>query len=141
MGSWFSSDPLDPGNVRREWTREDEERLLRQMGYADTVAIGTLRLVAQYTPENAPGQLTLAFQPEEVLFGSLTGRLDGDGTLPLHPAPGQRQNLDELSGARFLLFLKQEGEQLRWASYRPSAKLLAEVRSRYKSLKKHQSGS
>jgi len=141
MGNYFANEALDADDSPREcWTPDDEDRLLRQMGYADTVAIGTLRVVTRYTPSvDRAGQLTMAFRPDEILFGSLSDRLDDEGQLQLHTgpdAPGSQP------GARYLLFLKQaKGKDLRWASYRVSPRLLDEVRRRYAWLRRHRGGS
>lgn len=148
MDSYFENTSVKPGEPpRRLWDTEDEELLLRRMGYADTVAVGTIRLVTNYERRGTSGQLALAFRPREVLYGSIDKDKDTDGELHLRLDPSAADyNLakkiqSQLPGTHYLLFLKRRPQgddkhDLRWAFYRPRRKLMAEVRARYRWLKK-----
>ena len=148
MASYFENTSVRPGEPpRRLWDTDDEDLLLRRMGYADAAAVGTVRLVSGYEHRGASGQIALAFRPREVLYGSLKPDRDTDGEIPLRLDPSAADyNLakkiqKQLPGTHYLLFLKRrpKGEgshDLRWAFYRPRRKLMAEVRIRYRGLKK-----
>jgi len=148
MGSYFENTSVKPGEPpRRLWDSVDEELLLRRMGYADTVAVGTIRLVSKYEHRGRSGQLALAFRAREVLYGSLNEDQDTEGELTLRLDPSAadyslaRKVQSQLPGTHYLLFLKRrprggDKPDLRWAFYRPRRKLMAEVRSRYRWLKK-----
>lgn len=148
MSHVFSNDSVEPDRLPRQyWTADDEELLLKRMGFADTVVVGTVRVVSQLAQGGVARRLTLAFQPREVLYGSVEGQVDSDGELTLQPEPGTdefRRALraqKSLPGTRYLLFLKRRGAgESRWALYQPSAGLLADVRGRYAALKRHQDG-
>lgn len=151
MGDWFSNDSVDPYQPPRDyWTAQDEDVLLRRMGYADTVVVGTLRVVSQYGRGEVPSELTLAFHADELLFGSLERQLDEAGEVLLQPEPASPEFKlalriqRNLPGTRYLLFLKRQPqgktEQLRWALYRPTHQLLQEIRSRYAALRRHHDG-
>lgn len=147
MGSYFENTSVKPGEPpRRFWDTADEELLLRRMGYADTVAVGTIRLVSGYE-HRGTGQLALAFRTREVLYGSIDQDKDTDGELRLRLDPSAadyslaRKIQKQLPGTHYLLFLKRRPRRdgkhdLRWAFYRPRRKLMAEVRARYRWLKK-----
>lgn len=147
MSRVFSNDDVRPDETPREyWTVEDEELLLQRMGFADTVVLGTLRVLTQYNRGGVASQLTLAFKPDEVLFGR--AEPDEDGEISLQPDPESQEFRSvlrlqrSLPGTRYLLFLKQRpGVGPRWAVYHPSARLLDEVRSRYAWLRQHQQAS
>jgi len=147
MSHVFSNDDVRPDETPREyWTAEDEELLLRRMGFADTVVLGTLRVLTQYNRGGVATQLTLAFKPDEVLFGKVA--TDEDDEISLQPDPESQEFRSalrlqrSLPGTRYLLFLKQRpGVGPRWAVYYPSARLLDEVRSRYAWLRQHQQAS
>jgi hypothetical protein len=149
MTGVFSNDSVTHDETPREyWSAADEELLLRRMGFADTVMVGTLRLLSQVERGEVTGELTLAFTPEEVLYGTTEGKLDGAGELTLQPEPGSEEFsrlsrvTQELTGVRYLLFLKRPADgSIRWGIYRPSPSLLAEVRNRYAALRRHQEGS
>lgn len=141
MKAWFTNDSLRVDADRQEtWTRADEEVLLRQLGYADVVAVGSIHSIQQASHYGAARQLSLAFRPAEVLHGSLEGDLDRDRLLVVHVAPSgeaikaARALPTRPDRARYLLLLKRRplpggGHQLRWAIYQPSATLLAHVKS------------
>lgn len=141
MGNWFTNDALSADDPPRAfWTRKDEEQLLRRMGYADAAALGTLRLVSQYSPsDDLPGSLSIAFRPDETLFGTLQTELDSEGelTLWLDPSSSEFRHAvkmrHNLTGARYLLFLKRgtENSALYWACYRATPRLVDDVRTRY----------
>jgi len=148
MAALFSDSSLKPDEVPREkWSRDEEDQLLRQMGFADTVAVGTLRLVSQYAPRDTPRQLALAFRADEVLHGSLDKELDDARELTLRLDPSSREFRlalhlqQQLPGARFVLFLKHNARgELHWACYRPSAQLLVELRTRFAWLARRPAG-
>jgi hypothetical protein len=151
MGDWFSNDSVDPYQPPRGyWTDQDEDVLLRRMGYADSVVVGTLRVVSQYGRGEVASELTLAFHADELLFGSLERELDEAGELLLQPEPSSPEFRlalriqRNLPGTRYLLFLKRQpqgkAERLRWALYRPTQQLLQEIRSRYTALRRHHDG-
>ena len=129
---------------RTHWSRQDEELLLRRMGYADMVAVGTLRLVTQCNRSEVARQLTLAFHPQEELFGALEEQLDGAGEVLIQLDPSSEDfnralNVQqEMVGTRYLVFFKREPRsgKLHWAFYSPSDRLLTEVRARYRWLSK-----
>jgi hypothetical protein len=133
----FSNQSVKPAEPPRDyWTRQDEEMLLRRMGFADIVAVGTLRVVSQCNRSGVPFQLTLAFRPEEQLFGKLE---EGEVMLKLDATSDDFQRAlgvqKDLVGTRYLMFFKRKSEkELRWAFYRPTARLLDEIRTRYASL-------
>lgn len=147
MGTYFESASVKPGEPpRRLWENADEELLLRRMGYADTVAVGTIRLVSAMERRGS-GQMALAFRAREVLYGSLEQDKDAEGVLRLQLDPSASDNrmankiLKQLPGTHYLLFLKRRPRKdgkhdLRWAFYRPRRQLMAEVRTRYRWLKK-----
>jgi hypothetical protein len=137
MGAVFSNQSVKPAEPPRGyWTRQDEEMLLRRMGFADIVAVGTLRVVSQCNRSGVPFQLTLAFRPEEQLFGELE---DEEVMLRLDASSDDFQRAlavqKDLVGTRYLMFFKRKGSnELRWAFYRPTRSLLNEIRARYASL-------
>lgn len=151
MQSWFDNGSVDPDEPPRSlWDARDEDALMRRLGYADVVAVGTLRLVAQVEDHSRPSQLTLAFGPDELLFGALDERLDERRQLMLRLDPGSpdfevaRKIQRQLPGTRYLVFFKQRpgldgARRLLWSFYRPSAQLLAEVRTRYRWLEHERS--
>jgi hypothetical protein len=151
MGNWFTNDALSADDPPRAfWTRKDEEQLLRRMGYADAAALGTLRLVSQYSPsDDLPGSLSLAFRPDETLFGTLGTELDSEGelTLSLDPSSTEFRHAvkmqHNLTGARYLLFLKRGSDNgaLYWACYRATPRLLDDVRTRYLWVNRHRSSA
>jgi hypothetical protein len=148
MKAWFTNDSLHVDADRRKtWTREDEEQLLRQLGHADVVAVGSIHSLQQASHYGAARQLSLAFRPAEVLHGSLEGDLDRDRLLVVHVAPrgeairAARALPTRPGQSRYLLVLKRRplpggGHQLRWAIYQPSTTLLAHVRSLFARLQK-----
>ena len=76
MQVWFSNSSVRPTEPPRDlWTRKDEELFLRRIGFADIVAIGTVRVVTLFSSLGADQQVGLAFRPIEVLHGSLEDQL------------------------------------------------------------------
>lgn len=146
MSEVFDNSSVRPGEPpRRLWTRRDEDRLLRQLGYADAVALGTIRLVNK-TSMRGRRQLALAFKPTEVFHGAISRDLDSDGVLRLRLGPSSRDYHraarveHQLPGTRYLLFVKRKPGRrgkvrLRWAFYQPRRQLLAEVRARFRWLR------
>jgi hypothetical protein len=143
MQNWFDTGSVDPDEPPRQlWDSQDEDTLLRRLGYADAVSVGTMRLVSQYEKHSQPSQLTLAFAPEEVLFGSLKAQLDTQRELALR-LDRSSQDFElalrvqrQLPGTKYLVFFKQRPDRhgkrrLLWSLYKPSKRLLAEVRTRY----------
>lgn len=147
MGNYFQNNSVRPAEPPRHlWDRRDEEMLLRRMGYSDTVALGTIRLVSHYTRRGHSNQLSLAFRARETLYGSLKQDLDQNNELHLRLGPtagDYRYALSvqkQLPGTRYLLFIKRRPRKdgthsLQWAFYRPRRKLLVEVRTRYRWLR------
>ena len=148
MASYVENTSVRPGEPpRRLWENADEELLLRRMGYADAVAVGTIKLVSGVERRGSSGQLALAFRPREVLYGSLEADRDTGGQLRLRLDPSAadyrlaKRIQAQLPGTHYLLFLKRQPRRdgtnhLRWAFYRPRRKLMSEVRSRYRMLKR-----
>ncbi len=148
MESYFENTSVRPGEPpRRLWEHADEELLLRRMGYADAVAVGTIKLVNGVERRGSSGQLALAFRPREVLYGTLSKDRDDDGQLRLRLDPTAadyrlaKKIQAQLPGTHYLLFLKRRHRSdgthgLRWAFYRPRRKLMSEVRARYLMLKR-----
>lgn len=145
MQELFDNGSVDPDEPPRHlWEHQDEEALLKRMGYADVVAVGTLRLVGQFTDHSLPSQLSLAFAPDEVLYGSLDDKLDAQRELMLRLDPGSRdfhvalRIQQQLPGTRYLVFLKQQPSRQRrlvWSFYKPSKRLMAEVRAQFRMLR------
>jgi hypothetical protein len=145
MRIWFTSESDPDAPPRRLWTGQDDDALQRRMGYADVAAFGSLRVVTQCSQYNSPSQLTLALRPYEVLHGSLEEDLGSSGEITLQidrSSLGFERALQiqrQLPGTRYLLFLKREPvrdkeQRFHWAFYRPTRRLMAEVRTRYRAL-------
>lgn len=140
MEAWFNQGSLDGAELPRgHWSREEEELLQRRMGFAEVVAVGTLRRVTQVARSESPRELALVFRPSEVIFGSLEGQLDEEGAMPLRLDPSSAafhaalSVESRLAGSRHLLFLRRgPGGVFHWACYRPTPSLVAEVRARYR---------
>ena len=147
MHALFNGSPGEPtGRSARSWTPEAEEQLMRQMGFADAVAVATVREVRRHDRYGNPRDVSLAFRLREVLHGDLGDHLDPrqELMLDLKEEAGAFQStvkhLRELPDARYLVFIKrqpggEEGEGLRWAFYQPSPHLLDRVRALYRDLR------
>jgi predicted small lipoprotein YifL len=138
LRTWFDNSlHLDLEN-ERFWGRQDEETLLRQLGHADVVAVGSIESIGLASHYGAERHLNLAFRPEELLHGTLDGELDRDRQLVVRiPATTEAfeiaRRLPEWNGGlRFLLLLKRahdDARELCWAIYLPPSRLLAQVRT------------
>jgi hypothetical protein len=151
MQDWFSntSVPLEP--PRALWTREDEVLFQRRIGYADVASVGTIRVVNLSSVHDSDQQVSLAFRPVEMLYGSLADQLDDDKQIYLTLGPSDEDFQRALSaqrhlpGTRYLILVKwkpakgDERVQTRWALYRADKQLLAEARAMYSWLKKKRS--
>jgi hypothetical protein len=148
MQDWFSntSVPLEP--PRPLWTREDEALFQRRIGYADVASVGTIRVVNLSSVHDADRQVSLAFRPVEMLYGSLADKLDDEKQIHLTLGPSDTDfqralaAQQHLPGSRYLILLKWKPEkdneqaQTRWALYRADKQLLAEARAMYNWLEK-----
>jgi len=148
MGAWFTNDALHLNlDDTHPWTRQDEETLLHQLGHADVVAVGSLHSVNQASVYGAAKHLALAFQPAEVLHGSLAQDLDPKTRLlvvQVSPSVEANQQVSRHipqhpARTDYLLLLKRApqgkgGHQLRWAIYQPTKRLLSHVRSLFSRL-------
>jgi len=147
MREWYTNTSVRPPEPPRpQWERADEDLLLKRLGFADVVAVGTARVVTLFTMLDTPKRVAVAFLPEEVLFGDLANLIDKQGDLLLPVAPGDLdfqlalKVLDHIAGSRYVLLLKRkpgvQQPQLRWSLYAPDRKLLAEIRAMFAWLKK-----
>ena len=147
MAPLFAGDPGAPsGQGARGWTTEAEEQLMQRMGYADAVAVATVREVRRHDMYGTPRFVGLDFHLREVLHGSLDGDLDERRVLRLDIAEEQEaalastvEKIRQLPETRFLVFIKRSPDgdgpdRLRWAFYSPNLKLLARVRALYRDL-------
>lgn len=144
MESYFANGSVRPPEPpRRLWERKDEDLFLHRMGLADVVIVGVARVVTVHSNFDTPKQVALAFQPREVLHGSIEEVADDDGELllPLGPESEDFQLAvkvhPHLPGSRYVLMLKKQHQKdrppvLRWALYRPDDRLLAEIRVMFK---------
>ena len=146
MTRWYQNSSVRPPEPPRQlWERDDEDLLLKRVGFADVVAVGTARVVTLFTMLGSPKRLALAFRPEEVIYGEVDQLKDEQGDLLLPFGP---DDLDfqlglrvfgHLAGTRYLLLLKrQPGEPVRlhWSLYRPDKKLVQEIRAMFRWLQK-----
>ena len=144
MQGLFSGNPDNPtSHPRHLWSKADEERLLRQMGYADVAAVGTVRVVTQ-CDRYGKRQVTLEFQVTEILHGDLDDELEDEQKLSLKMDTDSRhlqstvKAAREIPGTQFLVFLKRKPQgsksRLSYDFYRPNTRLLAEVKSIYSRL-------
>jgi hypothetical protein len=150
MGRYFANGSVRPPEPpRRLWERGDEDLFLHRMGLADVVAVGVARVVTVHSTFDTPKQVALAFQPREVLHGSLEEVVDDDGELllPLGPDSEDFQLAvkvhPHLPGSRYVLMLKKQARKDRptavhWALYRPDDQLLAEIRAMFKWLERRE---
>ncbi len=151
MQVWFANSSVSPPQPPRQlWTREDEELFLRRIGFADMVAIGTIRVVTLFSHFEQHNQISVAFRPSEVLYGELKDHLSKDKELycRLGPADLDFQMAlrvqEHLPGTKYVLLLKLKPDErgkkrppvLRWALYRPDKRLLTEIRAMYQWLDK-----
>jgi len=144
MQSLFAGSPGDPaGQQAQDWTPEAEEQLMRQMGYADAVAVATVREVRSHDRYGNPRFVGLAFRLRAVLHGDLKGYLDDRRELLLDidedasAFSSTVRQLRKLPDARYLVFIKRTGdgrEALRWAFYWPNPQLLDRVQALYRDL-------
>ena len=142
MEDLFSGSPGNPtSHPRHLWSAQDEDRLLRQMGYADAAALGTIRVLTQ-CDRYGKQLVAVEFQVREVLHGTLAGALEQGQKLNLRldsRSPALRstvQTARKIPGTQFLVFFKQRPDsngklRLFHDFYRPSPRLLAEVKSIY----------
>ena len=139
MKGLFSGTPDNPtSHPRHLWSRQDEDRLLRQMGFADVAVVGTVRVEAQ-CDRYGKRQVTLELHVKEILHGDQDDELEQGQKLYLSLDSDSHQSTvktaRDLPGTQFLVFLKRkpQGEQTRlsYDFYRPNPRLLAEVRSMY----------
>lgn len=142
MQGLFSSDPDNPtSHPRRLWSKKEEERFLKQMGYADAAALGTVKVVSQ-CDRYGQRQVTLELHVKEVLHGDLGDELEEGQKLSIRiDADSHRstvQTARSTPGSQFLVFLKRkpQGDQTRLSFdfYRPNPRLMTEVRSMYSRL-------
>jgi hypothetical protein len=164
--TWFDNSlHLDLEN-ERFWGRQDEENLLRQLGYADVVAVGSIQSIGLASHYGAERHLNLAFRPDELLHGTLDQELDRDRQLVVRIAASAeafeiaRRVPQWNSSVRFLLVLKHQCAReggpgarralersdqghcgLRWAIYLPTARMLARVRTLFSRLREQRLGS
>ncbi len=131
MKPLFSGSPENStSHPRHLWSRADEERLLKHMGYADAAVVGTVKVVTQ-CDRYGKRQVSLELQVKEVLHGNL----DDDEKLRIstdqqtHESTVRTARSDP--GARFLVFLKRKPAGETYEFYRPRPRLMAEVRSMY----------
>lgn len=151
MQVWFANSSVSPPEPPRQlWSREDEELFLRRIGFADVVAIGTIRVVTLFSRFEQHNQISVAFRPSEVLYGELKDHLSKAKELycRLGPADLDFQMAlrvqEHLPGTKYVLLLKLKPDErrkkqppvLRWSLYRPDKRLLAEIRGMYKWLEK-----
>ena len=147
MAPLFAGDPGAPSDQgARGWTAEAEEQLMQRMGYADAVAVATVREVRRHDKYGTPRFVGLDFHLREVLHGSLDGELDERRVLRLSIEEQQEEALAstvekirQLPDTRFLVFIKRSpdgdgADRLRWAFYSPNRRLLARVRALYRDL-------
>jgi len=149
MALYFSNSSVRPSDPPRHlWTQADEELLLRRLGHAECVAIGSTKVVSEYSDLSSAKQLTMAFHPQEIVHGSLEGSLDKDGDLMLQLTPSIEdfrlavQVQRELPGTRYIAFLKRkpapDGPVWHWALYAHDPALVTEIRAAYQLLEQQQ---
>lgn len=148
MQRWYANTSVRPPEPpRAQWERVDEDLLLKRIGFADLVVVGTAREVTLFTMLGAPKRVAFAFTPREVLYGSLADLIDeqGDLLLPLSPNDLDFQLalrvLDHIAGSRYLMLLKRQPlakgpPTLHWSLYKPDRRLLVEIRAMFDWLKK-----
>lgn len=151
MQVWFANSSVSPPEPPRLlWTRKDEDLFRRRIGFADVVAIGTIRVMTLFSRFEQHKQISVAFRPSEVLYGELKDHLSSDKELffRLGPADLDFQMAlrvqEHLPGTKYVLLLKLKPDErrkkklpvLRWALYRPDKRLLAEIRTMYQWLDK-----
>jgi hypothetical protein len=150
MQTWYSNTSIRPDEPPRQlWTREEEELFLRRVGHADVVAIGSVRIVKLFSRLDTARRVSVAFRAQQVLHGTLKGLLDDEKQLILPINPGDLdfqmalKTQSHVVGSRYVLLLKlKPGKKqpvLRWAIYRPEQRLLTEIRTMFKWLKKQES--
>lgn len=146
MQPLFSGNPAAPaGQHAQDWTPEAEERLMQQMGYADIVALATVREVRRHDRYGNPRDVSLAFRLRAVIHGNLLQHLGEPDELMLdlgeetEAFSATLRRLRELPDARYLVFIKRSGSEakatLRWAFYQPSPRLLSRVQAMYRDLR------
>jgi hypothetical protein len=140
MNNWYGNNSIDIDlSHGDQWTRKDEDLLLRRLGHADLVAVGTIRLVTHFSRYNTPRNMSLSFKPEEVLHGSLKGDLDQEQLLVMHISPNThsfdiaKKIQDHPTKVHYLVLIKRKPlsngqHQLRWVIYQPSREIMARVR-------------
>jgi len=148
MRQWYTNTSVRPPEPPRlQWERADEDMLLKRLGFADVVLVGTARVVTLFTMLDAPTRVALAFRPDEVLYGEVDDLTDEQGELLLPVTPSDLdfqlalRVLDHIAGRRYLLLLKRRPDsrrqpELRWSFYNPDRKLLEEIRAMFAWLKK-----
>lgn len=135
MKPLFSGSPENPtSHPRHLWSRADEERLLQHMGYADVAVVGAVKVVTQ-CDRYGKQQVTLELSVKEVLHGDLDDEQKLRVTTDLDSHKSTVRTARSDPGARYLVFLKRQPQgdarQVSYEFYRPSPRLMAEVRSMY----------
>lgn len=148
MQRWYANTSVRPPEPpRAQWERVDEDLLLKRVGFADVIAVGTARDVTLFTMLGAPKRVALAFKPREVIYGTLDDLTDEQGELLLPLSPGDLdfqlalRVLDHIAGSRYILLLKRRphakgSPTLHWSLYKPDRQLLTEIRAMFDWLKK-----
>ncbi len=128
---WFDNSVHQPPlAARSRWTAGEHEELLRRVGLADVVAVGTISLVTDTRFHQQQRGQTVAFSPKEVLHG----KLEQGSAVHLSLA----RAMPEMSAAtqeRFMIFIKRYGDDgpaFRWVLYRSSDALVDQVRAMYR---------
>jgi hypothetical protein len=136
----------------------DYDLFQKRIGFADTAALGSIRLVNEQAEHGAaPSKTLLIFRPVEVLHGSLAAIRDKDGDILLSAdraeLPSEGLDQESITRKNYLLFLKrqpgkviasnekgwrgsiwgprQAAARYRWVLYPSSPKLLEEVQQLY----------
>jgi hypothetical protein len=151
MQVWFANTSVSPAEPPRLlWTRKDEDLFRRRIGFADVVAIGTIRVVTLFSRFEQHNQISVAFRPSEILYGELKDHLTEEKELDCRLGPADLdfqmalRVQEHLPGTKYVLLLKLKPDErrkkqppvLRWALYRPDKRLLTEIRAMYQWLDK-----